>query len=278
MKQRSDEVDITAWRKYELAESQLKGFTRSAVRTKIMLYLKDGEKNSRDLEKEFGLRASTILHSIKEMIESDIIEKGNKGYVLTNTGKIQALLLGNLSDTIFALDTYKKFWQTHDISDIPDDLLSEIGMLSQSEILEGDMANILKTQEYWISEVTSSKEVAGVSPIIIPAYPEAIAKALQNGAKVDLILTKPILEIVLRDYGDILKTLLEMDNFTLYRIDKDVKIAYTVTDSYLSLGLFRIDGGYDVGNDLNCFGEKAIKWGKKLFEHHRRMSHLIESI
>jgi len=274
----SDKVDIAAWRKYELAESQLKGFTRSAVRTKIMLYLQEGEKNSGELEKEFGVRASTILHSIKEMIDSDIVKKGNKGYVLTNVGRIQALLLDNLVSAILVIDTFKNFWLSHNTDDIPDHLLEQIGMLNQSEILEGDIANILKTQEYWISEVINSKEIAGVSPIITPAYPEAIVKALQNGAKVDLILTKPVFEIVLKDYRDALNALLKMENFTLYRIDKDLKIAYTVTDSYLSLGLFRLEGGYDVGNDLNCFGEGAIKWGKKLFEYHKSMSLLIKSI
>jgi predicted transcriptional regulator len=151
-------------------------------------------------------------------------------------------------------------------------------MLGKSEILRGDPVAILKTQEYFVSELIKSKEIAGVSPIIIPEYPKAIAMAVENGAKVNLILTKTILDIVIEDYRDLLNMLLKKENFKLYSIDKDVKMAFTVTDSYLSLGLFRIDGGYDVGADLNCFGGTAIEWGMELFEYYLKISELIKIV
>lgn len=264
--------------KYDLAESQLKAFTRSAVRTKTLLSLQGGEKDSGDLEVEIDIRASTILHSIKDMAKAGLVRKGNKGYALTNTGRVQAILIDELVSAIVVLDQHKSFWQTHTMEDIPYDLLAKIGMLGQSEILAGDQAAILKTQEYWYSEVIKSKTVVGVSPIIMPMHPQAIAKALENGANVELVLTNAILDIVLKDYRDMLKSFLAKENFRLYRIDRDVKIAYTVTDAYLSLGLFRIDGGYDVGCDLNCYGDKAREWGMKLFEYHRDMSVPIDRI
>jgi predicted transcriptional regulator len=265
-------IIMPAPNKYDLAESQMKAFTRSAVRTKTLLALQEEEKDSGNLEKELGIRASTILHSIKDMAEAGLVRKGNKGYTLTNIGRVQAILIDELVSAIVILDQHKNFWQTHDMGEIPYDLLAKIGMLGRSEILVGDHAAILKTQEYWYSEVVKSKIIVGVSPIIIPTHPIAITKALENGAKVELVLTKTILDIVIRDYEDLIKTLLTDKNFKLYRIDRDVKIAYTVTDSYLSLGLFRIDGGYDVGCDLNCYGDKARDWGMKLFEYHRNMS------
>jgi predicted transcriptional regulator len=258
--------------KYDLAEDQLKAFTRSAVRTKTFLYLKDHNMDSGELEDKLGIRATTILHSLKDMIDTGLVEKSREGYTLTNVGKVQAILIDQLVSAIVVLDEHKDFWQTHDVSGIPEDLLARIGMLGRSEILRGDPAAILKTQEYWFSEVIKSKEISGLSPVIIPAYPVAIAKALENGAKVELILTKPIMEIVLKEYKEQLTAMLAAENFKLYSIDKDVRMAYTVTDFYLSLGLFRLDGGYDVGSDLNCFGESSRDWGKELFEYHRSMS------
>jgi predicted transcriptional regulator len=58
--------------KYDLAETKLKAFTRSAVRTKVMLCLLEKELNAGELEKEMGLRATTILHSIKELSEEKL--------------------------------------------------------------------------------------------------------------------------------------------------------------------------------------------------------------
>ncbi len=269
---------MSACDKYDLAEDHLKAFTRSAVRTKTLLCLKDHELESSDLEEKLGIRATTILHSISNMIDTGLVKKSKKGYELTNVGRVQAILIDQLVSAIVILDEHKDFWQTHDVSGIPEDLLAKIGMLGQSDILKGDPAAILKTQEYWFSEVIKSKEVAGLSPVIIPTYSVAIAKALENGAKVDLILTRPIMDIVMKEYSAQLKAMLEAESFKLYRIDRDVRIAYTVTDSYLSLGLFRLDGGYDVGSDLNCFGNTSRAWGKELFEYHRKMSVPIEHI
>lgn len=264
--------------KYDLAEDSLKSFTRSKVRTKILLCLKDGDKNTSDLEKEMGIRNTTILHAIKGMTDSDLVTRADKGYGLTNLGKMQAYMLTDMIDFVLVLEEHGDFWLTHDISAIPESLLTRVGMLSKSEIIEGDPADILKTQEFFISELRRSTMIRGLSPIIIPGYAEAMATAVMNGAEVDLILTKPILDIVFKEYSEILKQLLELGNFRLYRIDMEVTAAFTVTNSLFSLGLFRINGGYDVGKDLNCIGETAIEWGDELFDHYLSKANQIKSI
>ncbi|MGC9515613.1 helix-turn-helix transcriptional regulator [Methanocrinis sp.] len=263
---------------YDVAEASLKSFTRSKVRTKILLCLRDGAKSTSDLEKEAGIRNTTILHAIKEMSDSEIVARADQGYALTNLGKMQAYMLTEMMDFVLVMEKYHDFWLTHDISAIPETLLTRIGMLSRSEILEGDPADILRTQEFFISELRGAKAIRGLSPIIIPGYPEAVAIAVMDGAEVDLILTKSILDIVIRQHTDLLKQLLEADNFRLYRINMDVAAAFTVTDSIFSLGLFRLDGGYDVGKDLNCIGGAAISWGNELFDHYLAKSDRIGSI
>lgn len=267
---------MKAYDVYDLAEKQLKAFTRSKVRAKVMLCLMDGDMKVGEIEEKIGIRATTILHAIKDMSEGGFISKTVDGYALTSIGRMQTLLLDELVTSIVLLDQQRNFWLTHDISGIPDVLLAKIGMLGQSEILTGDPAAILRTQDFFVSELMKSKEINGVSPIIVPDYPNAIFVAVTNGAKVNLILTKTILDIVIKEHLDLLKALSEYDNFKLYRIDKDIRTAFTVTDSYLSLGLFRIDGGYDVGNDLNSFGDEARQWGLELFRYYLDMSELID--
>ena len=262
--------------RYDLAEESLKSFTRSKVRTKILLCLRDGAKSSSDLEEEMGIRNTTILHAIKEM--TDLVDRTDRGYALTNLGKMQAYMLSEMMDFVLVVEKYRDFWLTHDISGIPESLLARIGMLSTSEILEGDPTDILRIQEFFISELRRAKVIRGLSPIIIPGYSEAIATAVMNGAEVDLILTKTIVDIVIREHSEILKQLLDVDSFRLYRIDMEVTAAFTVTDYLLSLGLFRLDGGYDVGKDLNCIGGTAISWGNDLFGHYLAKSDRIVSI
>jgi len=264
--------------RYAIAEELLKSFTRSKIRTQIMLILLEGVKNSSELSEETGTRNTTILHAIKDMSDSEIVTKTEGGYGLTNVGKMQAYLLDDMVNFIQIMRQYRNFWITHDITGIPPKLILKVGMLVQSEIIEGTPADILKNQEYFISELGKAKRIQGVSPIIVPGYAEVIATALMNGAKVDLILTKPILDIVAEDCPDLLNELLKLETFRLYRIDTDVKVAFTVTDRMFSLGLFRMEGGYDVGTDLNCMEDSAREWGRELFEYYLKKSEEIKRI
>ncbi len=264
--------------KYDLAETKLKAFTRSAVRTKVMLCLLEKELNAGELEKKMGLRATTILHSLKELSEEKLVTKRDRGYQLTNIGRIQALILEELIGTIVVLDLHWDFWMTHDLSDIPVKLQMNLGMLVQSQLIKSDPTSLLKCHEYFVAELMRSKEIHGVSAIIAPGYTEGISKAIENGAWVELILTPAVYSAVLKEHIDLLKRLLRSDNFSLYVLRKDVKIAFTVTDSMVSLGLYRLDDGYDLVNDLFCEGETSHAWGMKLFNYYLNQSTLIKNV
>lgn len=147
-----DPEDLASCDMYALAENKLKSFTRSAVRTKVMLCLLKGDLSSSDLEELLGSSATTILHTIKDMIEEKLVAKTPHGYVLTNVGRIQALILEELLGTLIVLDRHHDFWLTHDVSGLPIGLQMKIGMLGKGEILKGNPAAILRTQEFFISE------------------------------------------------------------------------------------------------------------------------------
>jgi len=76
--------------------------------------------------------------------------------------------------------------------------------------------------------------------------------------------------MILEDhYNTINEFLSRYELFKLYIISDDLKVAFTVTDRFLSLGLYRLDGTYDAGNDLICIGKDAIAWGFDLFEYYK---------
>jgi predicted transcriptional regulator len=243
-----------------------------------MLCLKDGESTVGDLEKLMSRRSSTILHAVKEMTEEGLIKRTGRGYALTNVGTVQALLLDELLSALVVMDSHKDYWLNHDLSSIPTALLRRIGMLANAEIISGDPAALLRSHEIFVSHIMKAKEIHGVSPIIIPEYPRAIAWALQNGAVVELILTESIMQIVRKDYADLMNDLLKNERFHLYEVKSEAKVAFTVIDSLLSLGLFRSDGVYDIGRDLVCISDSAAQWGMMLFDHYHRRSTPITGI
>jgi predicted transcriptional regulator len=262
---------------FELAEEQLKGFTRSSVRTKIILCLKNGELSGSDLEKRIKIRLSTVLHAMKELIDDGLAKRTDQGYSLTNIGKIEALLLDELVAGIAILNKYKNFWLTHDISGIPPGLLNKLGVLGESEIIESNPAALMKIAEHAMEKMAKAKEIHGLSPIIVPGVAETVALAVQNGAEVDLILTDTIIREVVKKHASLLRDLIKCKNFRLYRFDQDVRLAFTVADSLLSLGLFRSDGGYDLGSDLICIGDNARIWGLELFDFYKKKAEFVAS-
>ena len=76
--------------KYDLAEEHLKSFTRSKVRTKVLLSLLEGEMSANDLESKLGSRVTTILHAVKEMTESKLVDKKRIVDVSPKTSAIAA--------------------------------------------------------------------------------------------------------------------------------------------------------------------------------------------
>lgn len=69
--------------------------------------------------------------------------------------------------------------------------------------------------------------------------------------------------------------LTSQENFELWITDQDVKLGFTVTDGFISLGLALDDGTYDYSMDLVSDDRDAILWGEKLFEYYRERSKKI---
>ena len=72
-------------------------------------------------------------------------------------------------------------------------------MLVQSHLIKADSTSLLKSLEHFLEELMRSKEIHGVSPIIAPGQTEVISKAVENGAKVELILTNAVFSAVLKE-------------------------------------------------------------------------------
>ena len=68
-----------------------------------------------------------------------------------------------------------------------------------------------------------------------------------------------------------LKSFISQDMVKFWVIP-EVKIAFTVTDKYLSLGLFLEQGDYDNSKDLISDDYDAVTWGNQLFKYHKNQA------
>lgn len=154
--------------------------------------------------------------------------------------------------------------------------MEKIGCLKDSELYTDTEVDIFKVHSNFINLLKDAKEIKGVSPIFVPEFTSLFEELiLKKNVNVNLIIKKDIQKKI---DSEIMQKLLDINNpsFNLYVLEDDIKAAFTVTDYFLSVGFFRLDGVYDYSNDLINYNEKAIAWGNELFKYYvRRATKII---
>ncbi len=244
----------------------------SSVKMKILMSLLEGTKTSRQLMEEIGISLSSILHTARELEDKKWIEEGKEGFVLTPAGKIIGQKVLDITNSFYITGKHKEFWLTHDIDGIPKQFIARIGEIRDSEIVRSSSSNLLQVLALYVNHVSKAKDVMGISPVYVEEFSNLVKKLLKKGAKIKLIISKNIADKVFETYkreaDEELRKKVEERNLEIWLID-EVKIAMTVTESFVSIGLFNLDGTYDFSQDLIGYEEEAIKWGGELFEYYK---------
>lgn len=265
---------------YEGVEKSLKFLTTSSVRNKILMSLREGVKGLGNLKDEMGLDASTIIHSVRAMEAEDLLVERDDGYHLTQIGKILSHKLFDMVKTLNALNKNREFWLNHQIDGIPQQFLERIGELGDSEIVKSGPRDLLKVVSAYLELVRKSKEIKGVTSVFLPQFSRFVEKLASKDIDTHLVMTNEVLESVLEaldeKHLERLRDTLHKDNFGLWLTDDDIKAAFTITDSILSLGLFSNEGTYDLNVDLISHNKEAINWGRELFEYYRKKAKKVK--
>jgi predicted transcriptional regulator len=70
-----------------------------------------------------------------------------------------------------------------------------------------------------------------------------------------------------------MKGLAGYSNFSVWVTGEKLRVGLTVTDKYLSLGLFKKDTNlYDSSTDLFSSNPRAVGWGENLFRYYKERS------
>ncbi|MCK4732825.1 MAG: DUF1724 domain-containing protein, partial [Methanophagales archaeon] len=151
------------------------------------------------------------------------------------------------------------------LSGIPPHLMEKIGALWDSTIVKDTATDIFKSHSNFINLLKNAKEIKGVSSIFVPDYPLLFEELIDKKVEVGLVVTKEVLgeideEILKKIFAD------KSSKLKLYITEENARANFTVTDYFMALGLYRIDGTYDYNRDLISYNNEAVGWGSALFE------------
>ena len=249
----------------------------TSLKGKVMESL-DCEKTltTKALSSKLGLHQSSVSHTLKELIEEDLVIKKGKGYRLSNLGIIQKNLTRWMGKTLRCMEAEKDFFLSHDLSGIPTGFLVSMGLLCERrEGIKNDPVKPFQIEEIIKPILAQAGHIMIASSVIIPEHHLHVAAAVRNGAKCQTATSQRIVQEL---QG---KNLALMDSSHLsqieVRINEHINMHLIVTESHLVLSLPRLDGCIDLQNVIISKDPEALEWGRMLFYYFFYSSPKIES-
>lgn len=245
--------------------SGIKYILTSGMRSKLLLAMYGNRKNLDELRNELKKPSATILHGLKELENINLIKKVQKYYELTSNGYLLTTNMVKLIENWYAINKSKLFWNSHDLSGIPDEILNEVYLLKNAEYVTSTTSDLSNAYNTYIKLISKSKELN----IIFPIYSESLLKHLikllkgNNLKKLELITNEEIFNSI--NANDTFKNeLLNNKKVKIKCIEKRLKIFLTQGDGFMAMTLFFKDGHYDDSQVLIAKDSNAQKWAKML--------------
>ena len=254
---------------FSIVEDELKYLTNSEIRLKVLVDLLEGPLKIRDINRSSLLSYSSVSSNVHKLCKEGYVEKIHNSFRLTNLGFIYITILMDFHDVVTTISNFSDFWLDHDISSLSIGDLRKLSSLEGSELIKCNYTDIYKTHKEFKRIFKDSKHLKVIFPYMHPEYPKLIRRLILKGVKVELIVSKGILAVFVKDIGkDVVKKGLMEGNFSLKYLDEDIKIALAISNKFVSIGLFKSDGTYDQNRLLLSDKEKAILWGLNLFKNY----------
>ncbi len=250
-------------------KDDLKFFVTSDVRVKILLSLHKGSKNLARLRKELHFSSSTILHGMYQLEEKDLIFREAGNYYLSQLGEISTHKLIDVIKSIHIMNKGKNLFLNHEIGSIPPELLKDIGCLEDSIVISSTSTDIIKPYIIVSKFISDTDNVKHLSSVFFASNIQLLIENLEDNGQIHLLFTEEILKKLLQTINpETLKKEASLDKLKLGIVNENTKISLTLGDNFLALGLFSVNGEYDLNTFLVSQSKEAINWGERLFNHH----------
>jgi predicted transcriptional regulator len=172
------------------------------------------------------------------------------------------------------IDQHHTFFTDHDLSDLPAAFLLSIGDLYNAEPKQDTTTDMFYVYSHYLEILKDAEYIHGISSVASPGLAQFIAEKVVTGIPVELVVNHDVVELLSTEpYASNMKGLSGYPNFSVWVTGEKLRVGLTVTDKYLSLGLFKKDTNlYDSSSDLFSSDPRAVGWGENLFRYYKERS------
>lgn len=258
--------------KQELTDefSGIKYILSSGMRSRLLLCIYKHPKNLDDLRQDLKKPSATILHGLKELETINLVKKVKKSYELTSNGYLLTTNMIKLIENWHSVNKNKDFWNNHDLSDLPEDVLKNIYLLKDAECISSTTSNLSNAFNRYIQLISNANRLKIILPIYSENHFKYLMELLEKNKleSLDLVINKKVLDS-LRKHDLFNKNILQNKKVNVKCLNRELKLFLTYSDDFMSLSLFFNDGHYDDSQILIAKDENALKWASSLINYYK---------
>ncbi|MDD1712457.1 MAG: DUF1724 domain-containing protein [Methanoregulaceae archaeon] len=262
---------------YEHHHKFIHSIYSSRLKIQILLTLLSGSTSLAKLREVTGSTSQALIPKIRNLESQMLIEARNE-YLLTPLGKVVAINVAEYVRLMGGIDRHREFWADHDLSGLPEEFLKQIGDLHESEVKLDNEVDIMSVYSNFLKILKGGAFIHGISSVMSPGIAELLTERILAGTPVELIVSDDVIPKLSKEpYTEFMRQVRTCSNFKVFATSEPLKVGITVTDTMLSLGLFKHEGHlYDSSSDLFTAEKMAVEWGERLFQHYKNRSHLVD--
>ena len=245
--------------------SGLKYILTSEMRSKLLLTLYENSKNLDDLRNELEKPSATILHGIKELETTNLVKKSHKYYELTSNGYLITTNMIKLIENWYSVNKSKIFWNNHDLSDIPDEILKNVYLLKNAKYVNSTTSNLSNALNAYLKQISQARKLKIILPIYSENHFKHLIKLLE-GERLDsleLVISEELENSMIKN-KHLKESILENEKVKIKTTKNKVKLFLTFSEEFVCLSLFFKDGHYDDSQILIAEDNDALKWAYNL--------------
>jgi predicted transcriptional regulator len=259
---------------YDHHKQPIHSIYSSRLKIQILLTLLHNNASLSRLREVTGSTSQALIPKIRNLEKQGLIEAVNYEYILTPLGKAVAGNVEGFIQLVGGISQHQAFFTNHDLSDLPSSFLSSIGDLYDSEPKQDTTTDMFYVYSHYLEILKDAAYIHGISSVASPGLAQFIAEKVLTGIPVELVVNNEVIELLSKEpYASNMQGLATYPNFSVWITAEKLRVGLTVTDKYLSLGLFKRGTNlYDSSSDLFSKNLYAVGWGESLFRYYKERS------
>jgi predicted transcriptional regulator len=249
----------------------------SEKRKNTLLMLMERPATIDEIKDSLTGTTSAIMAQMKILLEQGLIEQTSDEYSLTYIGKIILRKIKPLMEALNVLEENKEYWESRDMSAIPDPLLDRIGDLGQIMVYQPDLNHLFEPPKQLCLSLKQSKNASTFYSYFCPSCPMNYAELAKKEVSFNLILTRSVYNRLKDEYTEQYDMMMSSPSSNMFICeDNTVRLgALSITDDLMLIAFFNKQGIFDHKKVIS-FEDSARKWGADLFEQYRQMAEKVK--